>query len=46
MRGFLGAHRRLVLLADYGIEKPSSFLVLSVEDHGIMELQLFFTPAS
>ena len=25
---------------DYGIEQPTSFLVLSIEDHGIMEFQL------
>ncbi len=31
-----------ILFADYGIEKPSAFSVLSVEDNGIMELQLFF----
>jgi polyisoprenoid-binding protein YceI len=29
--------------ADYAIEKPTSFAVLSIEDHGTMELQLFFT---
>lgn len=27
---------------DYGIEQPTSFLVLSIEDHGTMELQLHF----
>jgi len=27
---------------DYGIEQPTSFLVLSIEDHGIMEFQLHF----
>jgi polyisoprenoid-binding protein YceI len=32
-----------ITFADYGIEKPNSFAVLSVEDHGTMELQLFFT---
>jgi polyisoprenoid-binding protein YceI len=31
-----------VAFADYGIEKPSSFKVLSVDDHGLFELQLFF----
>ena len=28
--------------ADYGIQQPTSFLVLSIEDHGIIELQLHF----
>jgi polyisoprenoid-binding protein YceI len=32
-----------ILFTDYAIEKPTSFAVLSVEDHGTMELQLFFT---
>ena len=27
---------------DYAIDQPSSFLVLSIEDHGTMELQLHF----
>ncbi len=27
---------------DYDIDQPSSFLVLSIEDHGIMEFQLHF----
>lgn len=31
-----------ILFADYAIERPSSFLVLSIEDHGIMEFQLHF----
>ena len=31
-----------IQFADYGIEQPSSFTVLSTEDHGIMELQLVF----
>ena len=31
-----------ILFADYGIDQPTSFLVLSIEDHGIMELQLHF----
>lgn len=31
-----------ILFADYGIEQPTSFLVLSIEDHGIMEFQLHF----
>ena len=29
--------------ADDGIEKPSSFVVLSIDDHGTMEFQLLFT---
>jgi polyisoprenoid-binding protein YceI len=32
-----------IVFADYDIEKPRSVVVLSVEDHGEMELQLFFT---
>ncbi|MEO5704852.1 MAG: YceI family protein [Candidatus Limnocylindrales bacterium] len=31
-----------VAFADYAIERPTSFLVLSIEDHGVMELQLHF----
>jgi polyisoprenoid-binding protein YceI len=31
-----------IAFADYDIERPSSFLVLSIEDHGVMELQLHF----
>ena len=34
-----------IVFADYDIEKPSSFAVLSVEDNGVMELQLFFARA-
>ena len=29
-----------IAFADYAIQQPSSFVVLSIEDHGIMELQL------
>jgi polyisoprenoid-binding protein YceI len=32
-----------IVFADYGIEKPNSFIVLSIADQGTMELQLFFT---
>jgi polyisoprenoid-binding protein YceI len=32
-----------IVFADYGMEKPSSFLVLSVDDFGVMEFQLHFT---
>ena len=32
-----------VVFADYGMDSPSSFAVLSVEDNGIVELQLLFT---
>lgn len=32
-----------VLFADYGIEKPESLWVLSVEDNGVMEFQVFFS---
>jgi polyisoprenoid-binding protein YceI len=31
-----------IRFADYGIEQPTSMLVLSIEDHGTMELQLHF----
>ncbi len=30
-----------VVFADYGIEKPTGMAVLSIEDSGVMELQLF-----
>ncbi len=32
-----------ITFADYGITPPTSFVALSVQDHGIMELQLMFT---
>jgi polyisoprenoid-binding protein YceI len=32
--------------ADFDIEQPRSFAVLSIEDHGILEIQLFFTRQS
>ena len=31
-----------ITFADYDIEQPTSFVVLSIEDHGTMELQLHF----
>ena len=31
-----------IAFADYAIERPTSFLVLSIEDHGIMEFKLHF----
>lgn len=34
-----------VTFADYGFQGPTSFAVLSVEDHGVMELHLLFTHA-
>lgn len=34
-----------IRFADYAIEQPTSFLVLSIEDHGTMELQLQFRHA-
>ena len=34
-----------ITFADYGIDKPSSFAVLSVADQGTLELQLFLTKA-
>jgi hypothetical protein len=35
-----------IQFADYNIEGPESGLVLSVEDHGIIELQLVFERAA
>lgn len=35
-----------VKFADYSISKPSAASVLSVEDHGVIEIQLFFTRTS
>jgi polyisoprenoid-binding protein YceI len=32
-----------ILFADYGMNRPTSFLVLSIADHGTMEFQLQFT---
>jgi len=34
-----------IVFADYGFSGPTSFKVLSVEDHGIMEFQLVFAHA-
>jgi polyisoprenoid-binding protein YceI len=34
-----------ITFADYGIVGPTSFIALSVQDHGTMELQLMFTHA-
>ena len=34
-----------ITLSDYGITPPTSFIALSVADHGTMELQLMFTHA-
>ena len=34
-----------IVFSDYGISPPTSFIALSVEDHGTMELQLMFTHA-
>jgi polyisoprenoid-binding protein YceI len=34
-----------VVFADYGFQGPNSFSVLSVDDHGTMELHLLFTHA-
>ena len=31
-----------IVFADYSIDRPTSFFVLSIEDHGIMEFQLHF----
>jgi polyisoprenoid-binding protein YceI len=32
-----------IIFADYGISRPTSFAVLTIADHGTMELQLQFT---
>jgi len=32
-----------VIFSDYGVDAPTSAAVISVEDHGIMEFQLFLT---
>ncbi len=34
-----------IVFSDYGIQKPTSFSVLSIADQGTLELQLFFTHA-
>jgi polyisoprenoid-binding protein YceI len=34
-----------IVFADYGFKGPTSLLVVSVEDHGIMEIHLLFTHA-
>jgi polyisoprenoid-binding protein YceI len=34
-----------IVFSDYGVEVPRSAIVVSVEDHGIMEFQLLLTPA-
>jgi polyisoprenoid-binding protein YceI len=34
-----------IVFADFGFQGPSSFAVLSVEDHGVMEFQLHFRHA-
>ncbi len=34
-----------IQFADYDIDQPQSFAVLSIEDHGILEVQLFFSKA-
>jgi polyisoprenoid-binding protein YceI len=34
-----------IVFADYNIQKPTSFSVLSIDDHGTMELHLLFTHA-
>jgi hypothetical protein len=31
-----------IVFSDYSIQKPNSFSVLSVDDHGTMELHLLF----
>ena len=31
-----------IVFADYDMDPPSAFIVLEVDDHGIMEFQLVF----
>jgi polyisoprenoid-binding protein YceI len=35
-----------IVFADYGIQKPNSFKVLTIADQGTMEFQLFFSRAA
>ncbi len=35
-----------IVFADYGVSVPSAPVVLSAEDEGVLELQLFFSPAA
>ena len=35
-----------IQFADYEIVPPTSFVVISIEDHGVMEFQLLFERAS
>jgi hypothetical protein len=32
-----------IVFADFGIEVPSGTIVISVEDHGVVEIQVFLT---
>ena len=32
-----------IVFADYGVEAPTAPIVVSVEDHGVVEIQLFLT---
>jgi hypothetical protein len=32
-----------IVFADYGFQGPTSLAVVTVEDHGIMDLRLLFT---
>ncbi len=32
-----------ITFVDYGVEAPSAPIVVSVEDHGVVEIQLFLT---
>jgi len=34
-----------IVFADYGVTPPTSFIAVSVEDHGIIEFQLHFSHA-
>jgi hypothetical protein len=34
-----------IVFADYGVSVPSAPIVVSAEDHGVVEFQLFFTQA-
>jgi len=35
-----------MVFSDFGVEVPTAPIVVSVEDNGLIEVQLFLTPAS
>jgi len=32
-----------IVFADFGVEVPSASIVIAVEDHGVVEIQVFLT---